>query len=250
MELAAVLGMACGGLATGLGGLGVLLVRRPSERTLDALLGFTAGIMLAATAFSLLVPAFDRAGVGAVLVGFAVGAVVIVALDVWVPHLHARSREGGREPVTQSDELNRVTLLLIAMTIHNFPEGAAVGTAFAAGGTELGLPLAVAIAIQNVPEGFAVAAPLVAIGASRATAVLLALASGAVEPVAAFGAFGAFGLSSALLPYGLAFAAAAMLYVVVDELIPESHAHGHERDASIALIAGFALMMTLDSALG
>lgn len=250
MELAAVLGMACGGLATGVGGLGVLLVRRPAQRTLDTLLGFTAGIMLAATSFSLLVPALDDAGVGPVLVGFGVGAAVIVALDIWVPHLHARWREGRRESLVRSTQLNRVALLMIAMTIHNFPEGAAVGTAFAAGGSELGLPIAVAIAIQNVPEGFAVAAPLVAVGASRRAAVLLALASGAVEPVAAFGAFGAFGLFSSLLPYGLAFAAAAMLYVVVDELIPESHARGHERDASVALIVGFAVMMTLDSALG
>lgn len=207
--------------------------------------------MLAATAFSLLVPAFDREGIGAVLIGFAVGAAVIVALDVWVPHLHAQWREGGREPVTQSTQLNRVTLLMIAMTIHNFPEGAAVGTAFAAGGRN-GARAATGRRHRH-PEragGLRGCAPLVAVGASRATAVLLALASGAIEPVAAFGAFGAFGLFSALLPYGLAFAAAAMLCVVVDEVIPESHAHGHERDASIALIAGFALMMTLDSALG
>ncbi len=250
MELTAFLAMSCSGLATGVGGLGVLLVRRPAQRTLDALLGFTAGIMLAATAFSLLVPALDDEGVGPVLIGFAVGAAVIVALDRWVPHLHARWREGRREPMVESRQVNRVVLLLAAMTIHNFPEGAAVGTAFAAGGAELGLPIAVAIGMQNVPEGFAVAAPLLAVGASRSTAVLVAFASGAVEPVAAFGAFAAFGLISSLLPYGLAFAAAAMLYVVVDELVPESHARGHERDASIALMVGFALMMTLDSALG
>lgn len=238
------------GPCDGVGGLGVLLLRRPAQRTLDALLGFTGGVMLAATAFSLLVPALDDGGVGPVLVGFAVGGAVIVALDRWVPHLHARRREGPREPMVESRQLHRARLLLVAMTIHNFPEGAAVGTAFAAGGTELGLPIAVAIAMQNVPEGFAVAAPLVAVGASRATAVLLALASGAVEPVAAFGAFAAFELFSSLLPYGLAFAAAAMLYVVVDEIVPESHARGHERVSSIALLAGFALMMTLDSALG
>jgi ZIP family zinc transporter len=249
MELAAVLGMSCGGLATGVGGLAVLLLRRPAQRTLDALLGFTGGVMLAATAFSLLVPALDSGGVGRVLVGFAVGGAVIVALDRWVPHLHARRREGRREPMVESAQVHRARLLVIAMTIHNFPEGAAVGTAFAAGGTDLGLPIAVAIAIQNLPEGFAVAAPLVATGASRSTAVLLAFASGAVEPLAAFGAYGAFELFSSLLPYGLAFAAAAMLYVVVDEIVPESQARGHERDASIALMIGFALMMTLDSAL-
>ncbi|MGZ5715787.1 MAG: ZIP family metal transporter [Caldimonas sp.] len=208
MDLAAVLGMWCGGLATGVGGLGVLLVRRPSQRTLDALLGFTCGVMLAATGFSLLVPALDAGGLGRVLVGFAVGGVIIVALDRWVPHLHARMREGRREPMVESTQVHRAALLMIAMTIHNFPEGAAVGTAFAAGGTKLGLPIAVAIATQNLPEGFAVAAPLLAAGASRPTAVLLAFASGIVEPVAAFGAFGAFELLLSLLPYGLAFAAA------------------------------------------
>lgn len=241
--------MSCTGLATGIGGLGVLLLRRPAARTLDALLGFTGGVMLAATAFSLLVPALDNGGIGEVLAGFAAGTIVIVALDHWVPHLHARRREGRREPVVDSIQVHRARLLWVAMTIHNFPEGAAVGTAFAAGGPELGVPLAVAMATQNIPEGFAVAAPLRAIGASRSKAVLLALASGAVEPVAAFAAFGAFELLSSLLAFGLAFAAAAMLYVVVDEIVPESHARGHERDAAIALMAGFALMMTLDTAL-
>jgi zinc transporter, ZIP family len=242
--------MSCAGLATGVGGLGVLLLRRPAQRTLDALLGFTAGVMLAATAFSLLVPALDSGGVGRVLVGFAVGAALIVALDRWVPHLHARRREGRRESMVDSTQVHRVRLLVTAMTIHNFPEGAAVGTAFAAGGSDLGLPIALAIATQNLPEGFAVAAPLIAIGASRRTAAGLALASGVVEPIAAFGAYGAFELFSSLLPYGLTFAAAAMLYVVVDEIIPESHARGHERDASIALMVGFAVMMALDSAFG
>jgi zinc transporter, ZIP family len=235
------------GLATTLGGLFLLLFPRPSDRLMAALLGFTAGVMLAATAFSLLVPALDRGALWEVLAGLGAGAVVFVALDTAVPHIHARFVERGHP---REAEQRRAILLLSALTIHNIPEGLAVGVAFAAGGHELGIPLALAIGIQNVPEGFAAAAPLAAAGTSRRVAVGFAAASGAVEPPAAFAAFAAFDLASGLLPFGLAFAGGAMLYVVVDELIPESHAHGRERDATVALLAGFALMLGLDNAFG
>ena len=144
------------GLATGLGGVALLVVRRPSDRMLDALLGFTAGIMLAATAFSLLVPALDLGSVWGVLAGFSVGAIVLLALDYAIPHVHARFAEPG----PALDARRRQALLLVsALTIHNVPEGLAVGVAFAAGGSELGIPIALAIGIQNIPEGFAAAAP-------------------------------------------------------------------------------------------
>jgi ZIP family zinc transporter len=120
--------------------------------------------------------------------------------------------------------------------------------AFAAGGADLGVPIAVAIGIQNIPEGFAAAAPLIEAGSSRGKAAAVAAATGAVEPLAAFAALGAFWLADALLPFGLAFAAGAMLYVVVDELIPESHARGNERAATAGLLVGFALMLALDNA--
>jgi ZIP family zinc transporter len=126
----------------------------------------------------------------------------------------------------------------------------AVGVAFAAGGSELGIPIALAIGIQNVPEGFAAAAPLLAAGTSRPAAIGVAALTGAVEPPAALMAFATFGVASILLPFGLAFAGGAMLYVVVDELVPESHARGNERAASVALLFGFALMLALDNALG
>jgi ZIP family zinc transporter len=235
------------GAATGAGGLFLLATPRPSERTLDVLLGFTAGVMLAATAFSLLVPALDRGGVPEVLAGFACGGLVVVGLDAALPHIHLRFAEGGHQGSARN---HRATLLLAALTIHNIPEGLAVGVAFAAGGTELGAPIALAIAIQNIPEGFAAAAPLLAAGTRRRTAIAVAAATGAVEPPAALAALAAFGLAGAMLPFGLAFAAGAMLYVVVDELIPESYARGNERVASVALLAGFALMLSLDNAFG
>jgi zinc transporter, ZIP family len=235
------------GLATGLGGLWLLLVPRPSDLLLDVLLGFTAGIMLAATAFSLLVPALELGRLVEVLAGVAAGGVALLALDAAVPHVHLRFAEGGQ---TDERAAGRALLLLSALTIHNVPEGLAVGVAFAAGGPELGVPVALAIGIQNVPEGFAAAAPLLAAGAPRRTAVAVAAATGAVEPPAALVALVAFGAATALLPFGLAFAAGAMLYVIVDELIPESHARGNERAASVALLIGFLLMLVLDRAFG
>ena len=160
------LGLVVPGLATGLGGVAVLVFRRPSARTLDTLLGFTAGVMLAATAFSLLVPALDRGTLGEVLLGFALGSGFIAVLDLFVPHAHTRFRERGRPAAEERAARDRATLLLSALTIHNLPEGLAVGVAFAAGGSDLGLPLAIAIGIQNVPEGFAAAAPLLPAGTS------------------------------------------------------------------------------------
>jgi zinc transporter, ZIP family len=245
----AVFWMIAPGLATGLGGLALFVFRRPSEVAIVSMLGFTAGVMLAATAFSLLVPALELGSIPEIVAGLLAGAGAIAALDALLPHVHPRRRERGHER-EQSEVEQRALLLLTALTIHNVPEGLAVGVAFAAGGSELGVPIAVAIAVQNVPEGFAAAAPLVAAGRSRRFAAGVAAATGWVEPLAAFAAFGAFAIAGALLPFGLAFAAGAMLYVVVDELIPEAHVGGNERIATGSLVGGFALMLVLDNALG
>lgn len=244
MDAATLAWILAAGAATGVGGLALLAFPRPSDRLMDGLLGFTAGVMLAATAFSLLVPALDLGTLGEVLAGFALGALAFALVDLLVPHVHARFAETGR-PIDAAGE--RAVLLLSALTIHNVPEGLAVGVAFAAGGPELGVPLAIAIGIQNVPEGFAAAAPLIPAGASRRTAVGFAALTGAVEPPSALAAFAAFELAGALLPLGLAFAAGAMLYVIVDELVPESHARGNQRVATLSLMAGFALMLALDN---
>ena len=247
MDLSTAAWLTVGGLATGVGGLFLYVFRQPSDRLLDTLLGFTGGVMLAATAFSLLVPALDLGSLAEVLLGFLAGMAVLAVLDAVVPHVHARFREPGHEP---NPSRERALLLVSALTIHNVPEGLAVGVAFAAGGPELGIPVAVAIAVQNVPEGFAAAAPVLAGGSSRRKALGVAAATGMVEPPAAFLAYGAASAAAFVLPFGLAFAAGAMLYVVVDELIPESHAHGFERWATYALAVGFALMMFLDNVFG
>jgi len=236
------------GIATGVGGLFLLVVRRPSGLVLDTMLGFTAGVMLAATVFSLLVPALERGSLAEVVGGFLLGCGALAALDRLVPHAHARFAEAGK-PLFASSESQRATLLLSALTIHNVPEGMAVGVAFAAGGPELGIPIALAIGIQNIPEGFAAAAPLVPLGVSTGRTVGVAALTGLVEPPAALIAYAAFDVASVLLAGALAFAAGAMLYVVVDEIIPEAHARGYQAAATAALVAGFVVMMTLDNAL-
>jgi ZIP family zinc transporter len=239
------------GLATGLGGLGLLVVRRTTSTLLAALLGLTAGIMLAATFFSLLVPALDRGNLGEVLVGFVLGGAVIAVTDQLLPHMHSRLREGATPSLEEAHITNarrRGVMLLSALTIHNVPEGLAVGVALGAGGPELAVPIAVAIGIQNIPEGFAAAAPLLATGTPRAAAI--GAATGLVEPPAAIAAFLVVSVSSAILPAALAFAAAAMLYVIVDELLPEAAAHKHERLATGGFFIGFIVMMVLDVSLG
>lgn len=249
MDPETALGLLLPGLATGIGGLALLVAARPSARSVDTLLGFTAGVMLAATAFSLLVPALERGSLGEVLIGFGVGALAVGLLDHWLPHAHARLREREHaRTLLEEPEARRASLLISALTIHNVPEGLAVGAAFAAGGPELGVPLALAIGIQNVPEGFAAAAPLIPAGVRPRRAAQIALATGLVEPPAAVLAYFSLDLASALLPVGLAFAAGAMLYVIVDELVPESQGRGNERLATAALMVGFALMLTLDNA--
>jgi ZIP family zinc transporter len=244
VSLETLAGLVLPGLATGVGGLVLLAIRHPGDRLLDGLLGFTGGIMVSASVFSLIVPALESGSILEIVGGLAGGAALLLLLDRVFPHLHARfSERGGAQG-------RRAALLLSAMTIHNLPEGLAVGVAYAAGGPELGLPVAVAIAVQNVPEGFASAAPLIGAGASVRTAIAFAAATGLVEPPAALLGYGVVSLAGAVLPAALAFAAGAMLYVVVDELIPESHARGNERDATLGFLGGFVVMLVLDNALG
>jgi ZIP family zinc transporter len=236
------------GLATGVGALGVVAFRKPSPLILDVSVAFAAGVMLAATSFSLLVPALDEGSLGTVLVGFALGGITIAVIDRFLPHVHMRFQSHDR-PGKIRDQ-NRALMVMTALTVHNVPEGLAVGVAFAAGGPDLGLPIAIAIGAQNIPEGLAAATPMIAAGYRRSTAIVTALCSGLVEPVAAFIAFWAVSVISGLLAPALAFAAAAMLYVVVDELVPEMHARGYERATSAALLVGFAVMLSLDNAFG
>jgi ZIP family zinc transporter len=230
------------GLATGVGSLPVLLLMRPSERVMDAMLGFAAGVMLAATAFSLILPAIDEGGIWMTVGGLALGVAFLILLDRFIPHMHFISGPEG-----PPSNLRRIWLLILAITIHNIPEGLSVGVSFGTEDIAAGTVLAFAIGLQNMPEGLAVALPLVREGYGRGRAVWYATLTGLVEPVAGLLGVSLVIIFATLLPLGLAFAAGAMLYVVVDEIIPESHRKGHEKDASLGTVVGFGLMMVLDN---
>ena len=225
------------------------------QRTQDTLLGFGAGIMLAASAFSLVLPGLQEArqqgagrwGAGVIVaVSVLLGAVLIMALERLVPHEHFIKGPEGRA----SARLRRTWLFVFAICLHNLPEGLAIGVAYAATGMAHGTALATGIAIQDLPEGLVVALALIAAGYGRSRAALVGMASGLIEPVGAAAGASVLVLSPWLLPCGLGFAAGAMLFVVSHEVIPESHRQGHENHATAGLMLGFVLMMLLDTALG
>jgi len=230
------------GLATGAGAVPVLFFRRISDRLLDVMLGFAAGVMLAASSFSLIVPAIELGSVWVAVVGLAIGALTLHLIDRFTPHAHFVSGPEG-----PSSRLARLWLFIIAITIHNFPEGMAVGVSFGGGDIARGLIIATAIGLQNIPEGSAVAFPLLREGYSRGRALGYATLTGLVEPVGGLLGVAMVSLSRPILPWGLAFAAGAMIFVVSDEMIPESHRKGFEREATFGLIIGFIVMMLLDN---
>lgn len=254
----ALLGGSMAALATALGTLPVLLSQRLSERVQDTLFGFGAGVMLAACAFSLVIPGLAAAreagtfggsawAAGAV-VGAAIllGAAALLALERLLPHEHfIKGREGHA-----AKKLQRTWLFVIAIALHNVPEGLAIGVGYAGNDGMRANALALGIAIQDVPEGLVVAAALLAAGYRRSAAVALGIASGLVEPLGAVLGAAVIGWSATLLPWGLGFAAGAMLFVISHEIIPESHRKGHEAFATAGLMTGFVLMMVLDTALG
>jgi ZIP family zinc transporter len=229
------------GLATGAGALPVLFTKKVSDRLLDVMLGFSAGIMLAATFFSLLVPAIDLGGVWVAVLGIISGAVALHLVDRFIPHFHPAF--GAEGPASR---LSRVWLFALAITIHNFPEGLAVGVSFGGGDVSAGFVVALAIGLQNMPEGLAVALPLLREGYSRRRSLWYGTLTGLVEPVGGILGVALVSVFSSILPWALAFAAGAMIFVVSDEIIPESHRKGFEREATFGIIAGFIVMMVLD----
>ena len=243
------------GAMTAVGATPVLFGRQVSERARYTLLGFAAGVMLAASFFSLIIPAIETARrlyggdfvpAGIAAAGVVLGAAAIALGNQWIPHRHfVQGREG---PASRS--LSKVWLFIAAITIHNFPEGAAVGVGYAGGDFANATALAVGIGLQNAPEGLAVAVALVAEGYTRGRAFVIAGLTAVVEPVGGFLGVSAASLSEPLLPWALTFAAGAMIYVISNEIIPETHTGGYQREATAGLTIGLALMMFLDVALG
>jgi ZIP family zinc transporter len=240
----------------------VLVWRNPSERALDGALGFAAGVMLAASFTSLIIPGIETYSNGnpiPVLAGVVLGALFLDRSDALVPHAHylvsgrRRSDAGGAadELPIDDERLAGVVLFVLAITLHNMPEGLAVGVGFGSGDLGTAIPLMLAIGIQNVPEGLAVSVAAINAGLDRRTyAVFAGLRSGMVEiPLAILGAY-AVGVMSTLLPYAMGFAAGAMLFVISDEIVPETHLHGHERVATLGTLAGVVVMLYLDISLG
>lgn len=253
--LAGLLGSLVAGLGTGLGALPVFVRRTWSERARRLMLAAAGGMMLGASFFSLILPALELAraahpsGPGAVLtvaVGVVLGALGLWGLHGLTPHEHfTKGREGAPTP-----QLERHWMFVLAIALHNLPEGLSVGVAYGDGITPTGHAMTLGIAAQNLPEGLAVAAALITGGASRTKAFLIALLTGFVEPIG--GLLGALtvSLSATLLPWGLAFAGGAMLFVVSGEVLPETHAGGAERPATFAVVLGFVGMMVLALAVG
>ena len=242
-------------LMTAIGAAAIVLSREPSRKLQDGMLGFAAGVMIAASYWSLLAPAIDLSNGSWVpaVVGFLLGGAFLRGIDVVLPHLHVYANV----PEGHHSHWKRSVLLVTAITLHNFPEGLAVGVAF--GAAAMGdsaynlagaIALAIGIGIQNLPEGLAVAMPLQRSGLSRMKGFMYGQFSGMVEPVA--GVLGAFAVIAArpILPYALAFAAGAMIFVVVEDAIPEAQSEGNNDVATMGAMIGFALMMTIDVALG
>lgn len=244
-------GLVFPGLMTALGAIPVFFTKNVSQKLLDVMLGFAAGIMLSATCFSLVMPSIEYGGgdFKAVMItsaGIILGAFIIDMIDKFSPHEHLIDKR--REGVSSS--LSQIWLFIIAITIHNFPEGMATGVGFGTENIGDGLALALGIGIQNMPEGLAVALSLMREKYTVRYAFIVAALTGLVEPVGAVLGFGLVNIFKPVLPVVLASAAGAMLFVICDEIIPETHSKGYEREASYGIIFGFVIMMILDILLG
>ena len=241
-------------IGTVAGAAGVFVFRNGLKARMEKLIiGFASGVMIAAAVWSLLLPAIEDSSYFVAAFGFLVGILFLLAIDQLTPHLHVNASD----PEGRSSGLSRSALLMLSVTIHNIPEGMAVGAgaaAMAASGGELSyasaLALSLGIALQNFPEGMVVSFPLYKEGKSKGKAFLQGVISGAVEPIGAIAAFAFVGLLSGLLPVFLSFAAGAMFYVVVEELIPEASEGEHSNIGTIGAALGFVIMMLLDGIFG
>jgi ZIP family zinc transporter len=230
------------GLATSLGAIPVFFVHRFDKKFYSAMLGFAAGIMLAASFFSLLTPALEKGSIYQVILGFILGVLFLELADKFIPHQHFM---GGVEG--HVSHIKRIFLFILAISIHNFPEGLSVGVGFGAGDIKKAVILTLGIAIQNIPEGTAVALPLRSKGYSKLNSFYIATLTGLVEPLGGILGVSLVVIFSKLLPLALSFAAGCMLYVISGEIIPESHREGFGKVATIWLVVGFVLMMILEN---
>ncbi len=250
MELVLLTALGVGG-ATVIGALIGFIFKSISHKFSDIVLAFAAGVMLAAAVLGLIIPSIEYGGKYGILItvaGIFVGAVCLNLIDRLVPHLH---KLAGDEPESHNNaNLSKVLLFVMAIAIHNLPEGIAAGVGFGSGDTAQALIIAGGIALQNIPEGMVIIAPMLAAGIRPRRTFVLAMITGLVEVVGTLIGYFAVSISTAILPFALAFAGGTMLYVISDEMIPETHAHGSERGATYALLVGFCVMLVTDVLLG
>lgn len=245
--------------AIGVGGASVLgalfgfAFKKISHKFSDIILSFAAGVMLAAAVIGLILPSLEYGGKVPLLVtvaGVFCGALCVNVIDKIVPHLHRLTGADQEIHPEKQNQLNKVLLFVIAIAIHNLPEGIAAGVGFGTGNIADAVTIAGGIALQNIPEGMVIIGPMLAAGISHKRTFLIALITGVVEVIGTLLGYFAVSASAAILPFALAFAGGTMLYVISDEMIPETHAHGSERGATYSLLAGFCLMLVFDVLLG
>ena len=255
MRMVLLTALGVGG-ATVIGALLGFIIKGKSHKFSDIILSFAAGVMLSAAVIGLILPSLEYGesrGVSLLITvaGIFAGALCLNLIDKLVPHLHRLSGMTGEEThPSATAQLNKVLLFVIAIAIHNLPEGIAAGVSFGTGDVGQALTVAGGIALQNIPEGMVIIAPMIAAGVSRRRTFVIALMTGVVEVIGTLIGYLAVGISTAVLPFALAFAGGTMLYVISDEMIPETHAHGNERAATYALLVGFAVMLAFDMFLG
>jgi ZIP family zinc transporter len=247
MQMVLLTALGVGG-ATVLGALLGFATKKISHRFSDIVLAFAAGVMLAAAVIGLIVPSLEyggAAGLPVTVIGIFCGALCLNLMDKLVPHLHRLSGVDQETHPGNVEQLNKVLLFVMAIAIHNLPEGIAAGVGFGTGNDGEAITIAAGIALQNIPEGMVIIGPMLAAGMSRKRTFVAAMLTGIVEVLGTLLGYFAVSLSAAILPFALAFAGGTMLYVISDEMIPETHAHGEERGATYALLAGFCLMLAM-----
>ncbi|MBQ8387347.1 MAG: ZIP family metal transporter [Clostridia bacterium] len=241
------------GGATVIGALVGFIFKKPSHKFNDIILSFAAGVMLAAAVVGLVLPSLEYGGKYGLIItvaGIFCGAICLNLIDKIVPHLHKMTGVDQESHPDKTAQLNKVLLFVIAIAIHNLPEGIAAGVSFGTGDNMQALTVAGGIALQNIPEGMVIIAPMLASGMKSSRTFVIAMMTGVVEVLGTFIGYFAVSISEAILPFALAFAGGTMLYVISDEMIPETHAHGCERAATYSLLAGFCLMLVFDVLLG
>ncbi len=252
MEIVLLTSLGVGG-ATVIGAIIGFAFKKLSHTFSDIILSFAAGVMLCAAVFGLIMPSLEAEAGSSVFItilGIFCGAFILNLIDKTVPHLHKMSGTDIEAHSDSNEKLNKVLLFVMAIAIHNLPEGIAAGVGFGTGNTTEALTIAGGIALQNVPEGMVIISPMLAAGMSKKRTLIIAALTGVVEVIGTFLGYFAVSISSVVLPFALAFAGGTMLYVISDEMIPETHSHGCERGATYSLLAGFTLMLLIDYFLG